>query len=423
MPASALAGCTKNKGLWKEDKNMVEMEYRETYYRNYAKIDLDALCSNMINTRKLVRPQTMIMAIVKADGYGHGAVFLAHAFDQLDKGGSCVVGAYGVAMVEEGIELRRAGITKPILVLGYTPPELVKEAVKNNITLTVFEYFLAEKISREAVAQERVAAVHIKLDTGMGRIGYAGTKEDIREVVRMSALPGIKLEGLFSHMACADEADKTSAYRQYGRFMQFADLLSQEGVRIPVKHIANSAGIIDMQDVQLDMVRSGISTYGLYPSGNVNFSALNLKPAMELISHISFIKQVGGGYTVGYGSTFVTEHPTVIATVPVGYADGYPRALSNRGRVLIAGQYAPILGRICMDQLMVDVTHIPQAKQGDMVTLIGRDGEGFIPVEEAAALAGSFNYEFVCGISKRVPRIYFRDGKPVGIRTEFAWEQ
>ena len=175
MPASALAGCTKNKGLWKEDKNMVEMEYRETYYRNYAKIDLDALCSNMINTRKLVRPQTMIMAIIKADGYGHGAVFLAHAFDQLDKGGSCVVGAYGVAMVEEGIELRRAGITKPILVLGYTPPELVKEAVKYNITLTVFEYFLAEKISREAVAQERVAAVHIKLDTGMGRIGYAGT--------------------------------------------------------------------------------------------------------------------------------------------------------------------------------------------------------------------------------------------------------
>ncbi|MDE7325179.1 MAG: alanine racemase [Lachnospiraceae bacterium] len=399
---------------------MVEMEYRKNYYRVYAKINLDALCSNIINIRKLVRPQTKIMAVIKADGYGHGAVPIARAFDQLDVGGECVVASYGVAIVEEGIELRRAGITKPILVLGYTPPELVAKAVQNDITLTVFEYSLAEKISREAVAQGRVAAIHIKVDTGMGRIGYAGTKEDAREVAQIMELPGIRIEGLFSHMACADEADKSKAYRQCERFMQFADLLLKQGVQIPVKHIANSAGIIDMPKVQFDMVRSGISTYGLYPSGEVDFSVLNLKPAMELVSHISFIKQVGEGYPVGYGSTFVTDSPTVIATIPVGYADGYPRALSNTGRVLVAGQYAPILGRICMDQFMVDVTHIPQAKQGEPVTLIGRDKEGCITVEEVAKLAGSFNYELICGISKRVPRIYFKRGKPVRILTEFA---
>jgi len=397
---------------------MVETEYKKTWHRVYAKIDLDALCRNMWNTRRLVRPQTKIMAVIKADGYGHGAVPIAKTFDAMDSDRE-IVAAYGVAMVEEGIELRRAGVKKPILVLGYTSPELFAEAMKYEITLTVFDFSLAEKLSREAVAAGRTAAVHIKVDTGMGRIGYAGSKEDAKEILRIAKLPGIKLEGLFSHMACADEQDKTSAYRQLSRFLAFEKLLAENGVLIPVKHIANSAGIIDMPQAQLDMVRSGISTYGLYPSEEVDKSKLSLTPVMELFSHISFLKKVEAGYPVGYGSTFVTDRPTVIATVPTGYADGYPRALSNKGRVLICGKSAPIIGRICMDQFMVDVTHIPQAKQGDTVTLVGRDGKEFISMEEAAELAGSFHYEFACGISKRVPRIYFKGEKPVEVRTEF----
>lgn len=399
---------------------MVEKEYEEAYYRVCAKIDLDALCSNILNTRRRVRPQTKIMAVIKADGYGHGAVPIARAFDELFEDGEPVVAAYGVAMVEEGVELRRAGITKPILVLGYTAPELVCEAVRNYITLTVFELSMAKYISKEAAAQGRTAVIHIKLDTGMGRIGYAGTPADAREIAAMAKLPNIRLEGLFSHMARADEADKTSAYRQLERYQRFVGLLTDEGVRIPIKHLSNSAGIIDMPEVQLDMVRSGISTYGLYPSQAVRFANLALTPAMTITSHISFVKHVKAGFTVGYGGTFTAERPMAIATVPVGYADGYPRSLSGKGRVLIHGKSAKILGRICMDQFMVDVTDIPQARQGDEVTLVGRDGEEYIPVEEPAELSGSFNYEFVCGVSKRVPRIYYRGGKPVSVRTEFA---
>lgn len=399
---------------------MVETEYKEGYYRVCAKIDLDALCGNMLNIRKHIREKTGIMAVVKADGYGHGAVPAARALDGLDRDGKTVVAAYGVATVEEGIQLRRAGITKPVLVLGSTVPELSGQAVHNDITLTVFGQPLAERISREAVAAGRTATIHIKLDTGMGRIGYAGTAADAREIAGIAKLPGIRLEGLFSHMACADEADKTSALGQLGRFLDFAARLEREGVRIPVKHIANSAGIIELPQTQLDMVRSGISTYGLYPSGEVARDLLTLTPAMELTSSISYVKHVEAGATIGYGSTFVAKHPMEVATIPVGYADGYPRALSNTGRVLVAGKSAPIIGRICMDQFMIDVSGIPQAQEGTRVTLVGRDGGEVIPVEEPAGLAGSFNYEFICGISKRVPRIYYQGGRPVSVRTEFA---
>lgn len=399
---------------------MVETEYKDGYYRVCAKVDLDALCGNILNIRKHIRPQTGIMAVIKADGYGHGAVPAARALDKLDQDGKAIVTAYGVAMVEEGIQLRRAGITKPVLVLGSTDTELVPQAVQNDISLTVFGWQLAERISREAVAAGRTAAIHIKLDTGMGRIGYAGTDADARAVAAIAELPGIRVEGLFSHMACADEADKTSARGQLGRFLEFAALLERKGVKIPVKHIANSAGIIEMPETQLDMVRSGISTYGLYPSGEVARGALSLTPVLELTSKISYVKHVETGATIGYGSTFVAKHPMRVATIPVGYADGYPRALSNKGRVLVAGKSAGIIGRICMDQFMVDVTDIPQAEEGMQVTLIGHDGKQFIPVEEPAELAGSFNYEFICGISKRVPRVYYHGGEPVSVRTEFA---
>ncbi len=399
---------------------MIEEVYRKKYYRVSADINLDALCENIKNTRKLVRRETSIMVIIKADGYGHGAIPIAKALDELEEGGKPMVAAYGVAVLEEAVELRKAGVTKPMLVLGAIAKEQIPELVLYDVTQTVFDLQLAKQISDEAVRQGKQARVHVKLDTGMGRIGYAGTREDAEEIVKMTQLPNLTVEGLFSHLATADETDKTFAQEQYRKYQQFVELLKEMGVNFTLCHIGNSAAIMELPQVHMDMVRSGINTYGLYPSEEVDKSKLKLTPAMELKSHVSFVKQVEAGFKVGYGSTFIADGSMTIATVPVGYADGYPRALSNKGRVLIRGKSARILGRICMDQFMVDVTEIPGVCAGDKVTLVGRDGEEYIPVEEPAALAGSFNYEFVCGIAKRVPRVYYKEGVPVAVRTEFA---
>ncbi|MFU0826848.1 MAG: Alanine racemase [Lachnoclostridium sp.] len=385
---------------------------KERYFRATANIDLDAICSNIVNTRKLLKSTTKIMAIIKSDAYGHGAVPVAKALDPL-------VDAFGIAILEEGIELRRAGITKPILILGYTPKEQFEELLHNNITPTIFQYSLAEELSKEAIKQNKTANIHIKLDTGMSRIGYSDKIESIEEIKKIASLEGIRIEGLFSHFACADEKDKTSAKNQLRRYLAFVKKLEKEGITIPIKHIANSAGIIDLPEAELDMVRSGISTYGLYPSDEVNKDRLKLKPAMELKSHVSFVKEVDPGVGVSYGSTYVTTRKTKIATIPVGYGDGYPRCLSSKGRVLIHGKSAPIIGRICMDQFMVDVTDIANVNQGDSVTLIGKDGDEFISVEEVAEMAYSFNYEFICNIGKRIPRIYYKQGKIVDIRDYF----
>ncbi|MBQ9119898.1 MAG: alanine racemase [Lachnospiraceae bacterium] len=399
---------------------MIEEVYQKKYYRVSANIDLDALCANVRNTRRLVRPETKLMIIIKADGYGHGAVTIAKAFDELTEHGEPMVAAYGVAVLEEAVELRKAGVTKPILILGVTVSEQVPELVAYDVTQTVFDLELAKQISAEAEKQGKIARVHIKLDTGMGRIGYAGTTEDAKEVLAMTKLPNLQVEGLFSHLATADELDKTFAEEQFEKYQRFEKMLAELGVSFAVRHMGNSAAIMELPQVHMDMVRSGISTYGLYPSEEVDKTKLCLQPALELKSHVTYVKQVEAGFKVGYGSTFVTEKPMRIATVPVGYADGYPRALSNKGRVLIRGKSARILGRVCMDQFMVDVTEIPEAVAGDIVTLVGRDGAEFIPVEEPAELAGSFNYEFVCGIAKRVPRVYYKAGVPVAVRTEFA---
>lgn len=399
---------------------MLEQEYREQYYRVYAKIDLDALLQNITNTRKLLRPETKLMVIIKANGYGHGAVPLARALDSICEQGKPAVDAYGVAVVEEGIRLRKAGIRKPILVLGANPAELAQKAVEYDISMTVCDAVFARAMSDEAVRQGKKARLHIKLDTGMGRIGFAGTEEDAQEIAKLAKLPGVVIEGLFSHFARADEIDKTMAKQQFERFLAFRDRLAGLGVKPELCHIANSAGIIEMPEVQLDMVRSGISTYGLYPSEDVDKARLLLTPIMELKSHVSFVKEVPAGFPVGYGSTFVSGHPMRIATVPVGYADGFPRMLSNRGFVLLHGKRVPVIGRICMDQFMIDVTELDEVRPGDIVTLVGRDGDAFLPVEEPAGLAGSFSYEFVCGISERVPRIFYREGKPVSMMTIFA---
>jgi alanine racemase len=266
-------------------------------------------------------------------------------------------------------------------------------------------------LSEEALRQGKTAKIHIKIDTGMTRIGFFDDSLSIEEIKKISELKGIEIEGIFSHFACADETDKTSANNQLCKFLEFLEELKREGIIIPIRHIANSAGIIDMPEAQLDMVRSGISTYGLYPSKEVNKDVLELKPAMEIKSHVSYVKEVEGGIGVSYGSTYVTSKKTKIATIPVGYGDGYPRQLSSKGRVLIHGMSAPIIGRVCMDQFMVDVTGIPGVEQGDAVTLIGRDKDEFISVEEVADMSYSFNYEFICNVGKRIPRIYYRNNK------------
>lgn len=384
-------------------------EIENRYFRVTANIDLDAIRSNIMNTRKLLKNTTKIMAIIKADAYGHGAVPIAKALNSL-------VDAFGIAILEEGIELRRAGITQPILILGYTPKEQFKELIKNDITPTIFQYSLAKELSKEALKQNKTANIHIKLDTGMSRIGYSDKIESIQEIKKIASLEGIRIEGLFSHFACADEKDKTSAKKQLERYLSFINQLEKEGITIPIKHIANSAGIIDLPEAELDMVRSGISTYGLYPSDEVEKSRLQLRPAMEIKTHVSYIKDVEPGVGVSYGSTYITKRMTKIATIPVGYGDGYPRLLSSKGRVLIHGKSAPIIGRVCMDQFMVDVTEIDNVNQGDMVTLIGKDGNEFISVEEVAEMAYSFNYEFICNVGKRIPRIYYQQGKIIEIR-------
>lgn len=386
-----------------------EKEIIKEYYRVQANINLDAIYQNVANAKKLLKPGTKIMAIVKADGYGHGAIETASVIDS-------IVDAYGVAILEEGIELRQAGFTKDILILGFTPAPLYEAMINYNITTTVFQLDMAQKISETAVKLGKKAHIHIALDTGMNRIGFKQDDESLDIIRQIATLPGIVIDGCFTHFARMDERDKTKAKIQFERFMSFTGRIEAAGIELPAKHAANSAGIIEMQETGLDMVRDGISVYGMYPSEEVDKDRLALMPAMEVKAHVSFVKTVGAGEEIGYGGTYTTTGRTVIATIPVGYADGYPRALSGKGRVLVHGQSARIIGRVCMDQFMVDVTDIPDVKEGDIVTLAGRDGDGYISIEEVAGMAYSFNYEFVCNIGKRVPRVYYQNGKITGTK-------
>jgi alanine racemase len=372
-----------------------------SYYRVQANVNLDAIRHNLQEIRKQLKDDTKLMVIIKADAYGHGAVPLAKAI-----GESKMIDYYGVAIIEEAIELREAGIITPILILGYTPKEQYDLVVEYEVAQTIFQYEMAEALSEEAKRQGKTAKIHIKLDTGMSRIGFSDTMESIHEIKRIAELPNIEIEGLFSHFAQADETDKSSTKRQLERFLAFHSLLEKEKILIPIKHIANSAGIIEFPEAYFNMVRCGIATYGIYPSDMVNQESVKLIPAMELKSHVIYVKEVEQGVGIGYGATYVTGKRTRIATIPVGYADGYSRNLSNTGKVIIHGQYAPIVGRICMDQFMVDVTDIPEVKQGDMVTLLGRDEDAYISAEELALWSHSFAYELVCTVGKRIPRVY-----------------
>lgn len=372
---------------------------KETYYRVQARVNLGAIRHNLKEIRKIINPGTKLMVIIKADAYGHGAVPLAKAI------GDCA-DAYGVAIIEEAVELRKAGITKPILILGYTSSQQFDQVVAYDVAQTVFQYDMAKALSEEAIRQGKKARIHIKLDTGMSRIGYPDRRESIEEIKRITQLDNLEIEGIFSHFACADEVDKSSTFNQIKRFNNFVEQLEKENIHIPVKHIANTAGIIDFKEADYNMVRCGIATYGLYPSDEVDKEKVKLIPAMELKTHVIYVKDVEAGVGISYGATYVTDKKRRIATIPVGYADGYSRNLSNTGKVIIHGQYAPVVGRVCMDQFMVDVTDINDVKQGDEVTLLGKDMDAYISTEELAAWSHSFNYELLCTIGKRIPRVY-----------------
>ena len=367
--------------------------------RVVAEIDLAAIRANLSAIHTRLGDCTPVMAIIKADAYGHGAVRVARAIDDL-------VAAYGVAVADEALELREAGIKKPILILGYVEPCRYRELVRNHISPAIFSFEAAAALSEAAVLERREAILHLAVDTGMTRIGFHPTDESIAVIRRIAALPGLYIEGMFTHFACADMADKTSARRQHDLFVDFCGRVSHAGICVPIYHCSNSAGIMEFEDAHMDMVRAGIILYGLYPSDEVDQSVLKLQPALSLRARITHVQHVPAGTGISYGSTFVTKRDSVIATVPVGYADGWPRALSNKGRVLVRGQFAPIAGRVCMDQFMIDVTDIPGVRPGDVATLIGRDGANEIPIEEPAALAGSFQYELPCVLSKRIPRRY-----------------
>ena len=370
----------------------------------WVKIDLSAIEANI--DAVAAKANVPVMAVIKADAYGHGAVPIARLLEK-----KCAF--FGVSSMLEAMELRSAGIRLPILILGATPDDAYPLAVREDIRPAIFTWESACALSRAATAQGKTARLHFAVDTGMSRIGLQVTEEAADLCARIAALPGLVCEGLFSHFATADETDLTRARAQAARFADFDAMLKARGLEIPIRHLNNSAGVMNFSE-HYDMVRSGIVTYGLYPSSEVDPGDLPLRPALSWYSRVTHVKTLPAGREISYGGTFVTTRDTRVATVAVGYADGYRRSLSGRFYVLIRGRKAPILGRVCMDQLMVDVTDIPDAAAGDTVTLAGRDGKERITIEELAAAAGSFNYETVCGISRRVPRVYLKDGQCVG---------
>ena len=369
----------------------------------YVKIDLDVIEANFTAIRE--KAGVDVMAVVKADAYGHGAVQVTRLLQ--DK---CAF--FGVSSILEAIELRRAGIYNPILILGHTPVSAFPVLVQAEIRPTIYHYDAALALSKAAQQQGKTAAFHIAVDTGMSRIGFQATEADADICAEIAKLPGLHMEGLFSHFATADCADLSRSHAQAEKFDRFYELLQERGVEVPIRHMDNSAGLMNF-DNHYHMVRSGIVTYGMYPSDEVDTKNLAIRPALQWISRITHLKTLPAGREISYGGTFVTTRETRVATVPVGYADGYRRSLSGKFYVLIRGKKAPILGRVCMDQMMVDVTDIPGVTSSDQVVLVGRSGDEEITMEQIAEAAGSFNYEFVCGISRRVPRIYSKDGKTV----------
>ncbi len=375
--------------------------------RVLAIIDLDAIAYNMTNIKSKVGKETGIIGIIKADAYGHGSVEISKVI--LENGADWLA----VAVVDEGINLRKNGIAAPILLLGYTPELRLEDVVNNGFIQTVYTYKTAKKLSDVAVRLGKTAVIHIKIDTGMGRIGYRVNEASADEIVKISELPNIEVNGMFTHFSTADEKDKDYTLNQYKKFVQMDALLRERGLEIPIKHAANSAAIMDFDNMMFNMVRPGIILYGAYPSEEVDKDNLSIKPAMSVKTHVSYVKEVNEGDYISYGRKYQAVGKRIIATIPVGYADGFIRAYSNGGKVLIKGECAPIVGRICMDQFMVDVTDIKDVQINDEVVLIGKQGNKEITVDFIASILDTINYEVFCTLSKRVPRQYIQNGKVI----------
>jgi len=377
------------------------------YDRAWAEIDLDALQFNIESIKKSIDKKTKIIAVIKTDGYGHGASQIASVLEDEEQ-----VWGYAVATAEEAFSLREGRIRKPILILGYTFPYSYEQMIEEGVRSTVFTYEAAKELSDTAVAAGKKCKIHLKIDTGMTRIGIHPDDEGVTLIGQIMGLPGLEIEGIFTHFATADEADRTKTYQQMMLFKEYVEQVeSRLGLAIPMKHCSNSAGIAEIPEANMDAVRAGIILYGLWPSDEVQADGrIQLRPMLSLKSRVVYVKTVPKGQEISYGGTYTTTRDTRVATICIGYGDGYPRSLSNRGHVLVKGQRAPILGRVCMDQFMIDVTDINSpVRVGDQVTLIGTDGGEHITMEELGAVSGRFNYELACDIGKRIPRIYKLD--------------
>ena len=378
----------------------------------WAEINLDNLAYNLKSFREILGKSVKIMAVVKADGYGHGAVEAART--AVENGCDYL----GVGFIDEGIELRRAGIQAPVLILGYTPPEQAGELLDHRLVPTVFHLDLARALSREAHSRDETAKIHIKVDTGMGRLGLFSRDELVEFIEELKALPSIVVEGFYTHFASADDRDKAYTLQQLAKFKELIDLFSRQGIEVPLRHAANSAAAIDLPETHFNMVRLGISLYGLYPSDEIHRERVSLKPVMSLKTRVIYLKKVPPGTGISYGRTFITEEDNWIASLPLGYGDGYSRLLSGKAEVLIKEKRFPVIGRICMDHMMVNLgSEDPGIQRGEEVVVIGRQGEASITAEEVAQWLGTINYEVTCAVSKRVPRVYLEKGRVKCTRT------
>jgi len=379
----------------------------------WAEVNLDAYAHNIRELRRISRPPARLMAVVKANGYGHGSVEVAR--EALQNGAQYL----GVARIDEAIPLRQAGLEVPILIFGYTPPDLAPLLIDYELTQTVYSISTASALSEQATRKGKKIIIHLKVDSGMGRLGFLlaatndtrddiATRNSVRAIETISRLPGLTVEGIFTHFATADSAEKSYADMQLDRFMDLLTRLQKQGLEPPIRHAANSGALIDMPNSHLDMVRPGIATYGLHPSDEVNKSRVDLRPVMSLKSRVIHLKRVPPGFNISYGITFQTKNHTTIATVPVGYADGFNRLLSSRGHMLVHGQRVPIVGRVCMDLTMLDVGEVSGVALEDEVVVFGEQGKGAVTADEIASSLDTINYEIVSTITARVPRIYLK---------------
>lgn len=375
----------------------------------YAEINLDNLRHNFREVKKLVKDKK-IFGVIKADGYGHGVIEIARVLKQEG------VDAFAVAVITEAIELRRNGFMEEILVLGYTPSTFSDTIVENNISQTIFDYESAKSLSKEAKKQEKIAKIHIKIDTGMGRIGLLDNDNIVKEIEEIKALPNIKIEGIFSHFSTSDEKDKTFSYNQLEKFNSVIKKLEKGKIDIKTKHMSNSGAIVDIEEAYFDAVRPGILLYGYYPSDEVRKERINLKPVMTLKTNIVHIKEIEKGTPISYGRKYIAKSKIKVATIPIGYADGFSRLFFNKGNVIINGILCPVIGTICMDQCMVDISGCENVKINDEVIVIGESKGINLNADIVAKALGTISYEILCMISKRVPRVYIEKNEIIRIK-------